>query len=315
MSMSRNAAALAALCGAVAVLSMGTVGEVTLRAQAVPRTVYVSVTEKDGAPVLDMKAADFEIKEGGKAQEITNVQMRTAPLRIALLVADRGTGQFQASSLRFVEAVLAHGEVSITGIIAQPERAADYTSSVDVIRTGLMQIGRRGQARPGAQLVETILDTAKEIKKEGTRPVIIVMRSGGEAASTLRADAVLDAIRKSGAVLYTVSTTGTQSVRASGATNSMDSYAVSQANNAADAAEGAMILARIIGDGAKDSGGRHEQSIATTLVPTMQQIAAELINEYEITYTLPAGTKPSDRLAVTSKRKGLTVLAPSRIAN
>ena len=95
----------------------------------------------------------------------------------------------------------------------------------------------------------------------------------------------------------------------------MDSYSASQANAASDAAEGAMTLATIIGDGAKDSGGRHEQSIATTLVPTMQQIAAELVNQYEITYALPAGAKPSDRLSVTSKRKGLTVLAPSRIAN
>ena len=313
----RNAAALVALCVASVTASarLSGAGAPTPSGQATTRTVYASVTEKSGTPVLDMTPADFEVKDGGKTQEITGVRLATAPLRIAMLIADRGTGQFQASTLRFVEAVLAHGEVSITGIIMQPERAADYTSNVDAIRAGLMRIGRRGQTRPGAQLVETIMDTAKEIRKPGTRPVIIVMRSGGEATTPVRAEAVREEIRKSGAILYTVSTTGTQSVRASGATNSMDSYAASQANAASDAAEGAMTLATIIGDGAKDSGGRHEQSIAITLVPTMQQIAAELVNQYEITYALPAGTKPSDRLSVTSRRKGLTVLAPSHIAN
>lgn len=313
----RNAAALAALCVAAATASARVSGAGAPRPvlQPTTRTVYASVTEKSGTPVLDMATADFEVKEGGKTQEITGVRLATTPLRIAMLIADRGTGQFQASALRFIEAVLSNAEVSITGIIMQPERAADYTSNVDAIRSGLMQIGRRGQTRPGAQLVETILETAKEIKKSGTRPVIIVMRSGGEATTPIRAEAVREELRKSGAVLYTVSTTGTQAVRASGATNSMDSYSASQANAASDAAEGAMTLATIIGDGAKDSGGRHEQSIATTLVPTMQQIAAELVNQYEITYALPAGAKPSDRLSVTSKRKGLTVLAPSRIAN
>lgn len=313
----RSAAALIAL-GVAAVLTSSElrgagVGEAA--PQATQRTVYAAVTEKSGTPVLDMTPADFEVKEGGKTQEIASVRIATTPLRVAMLIADRGTGQFQGSALRFVEAVLAQGEVSITGIIMQPERAADYTSNVDAIRAGLMKIGRRGQARPGAQLVETILETAKEIKKPGTRPVIIVMRSGGEATTPIRGELVREEIRKSGAVLYAVSTTGTQAVRASGAINSMDSYQASQANAASDAAEGAMTLAGIIGDGAKESGGRHEQSIATTLVPTMQQIASELVNQYEITYALAAGTKPSDRLAVTSKRKGLTVLAPSRIAN
>ena len=34
------------------------------------RTVYVSVMQKDGAPVTDLTAADFDIKEGGKPVEV-----------------------------------------------------------------------------------------------------------------------------------------------------------------------------------------------------------------------------------------------------
>jgi hypothetical protein len=44
-------------------------------------------------------------------------------------------------------------------------------------------------------------------------------------------------------------------------------------------------------------------------------IADELLHQYEITYTLPAGQKPDDKLEVKSKRKDVTVRAPSRLVN
>ena len=45
----------------------------------------------------------------------------------------------------------------------------------------------------------------------------------------------------------------------------------------------------------------------------MQQIARELKHQYALTYTLPDGMKPSDRLEVKVTRKDLKVLAPTRI--
>jgi hypothetical protein len=56
------------------------------------------------------------------------------------------------------------------------------------------------------------------------------------------------------------------------------------------------------------------QILGTTIVPEMQRIAAELVNQYEISYTLPPGVAPSDRISVSSKRQGVTVRAPSRFA-
>ena len=51
--------------------------------------------DKDGAAVTDLQAADFEIKVGGKVQEVAGVRPAAVPLRIAILVADQGTGAFQ----------------------------------------------------------------------------------------------------------------------------------------------------------------------------------------------------------------------------
>jgi hypothetical protein len=53
------------------------------------RTIYVSVLNNAGAPVTDLAAPDFVIKEGGKDREVVRAGMTSVPLRIALLVDDQ----------------------------------------------------------------------------------------------------------------------------------------------------------------------------------------------------------------------------------
>src|SRR5690348_6808729 len=69
-------------------------------AQRRTRTVFVSVVAKDGTPVTDLTAADFEVKEGGRVQEIAAVKPATTPLRLHTIVSDGGTGAFQLGVLR-----------------------------------------------------------------------------------------------------------------------------------------------------------------------------------------------------------------------
>jgi VWFA-related protein len=284
--------------------------------QPLTRTVYVTVTDKEGAPVTDLTAADFEVRYAGKTQPITDVKIATTPLRVAILVADRGTGIYQAGTLRFIEALLGRGEFSITGVVVQPERYVDYSSEVDALRGGLLRLQKRGANQPGAQLVEAIMEAAKEVRRDGYRPVIVVMRAGGEAATPVRSESVRDEIRKSGAVLYAISRGGTQGLGGSAnPTQPITAAGVSAGNAASEAMEGALTLGSILGDGGRDSGGRHIQSVSTSVIETMQQIAKELLNQYEITYTIPQPGRPNDRLQVSLKRRGLTLAAPTRVPN
>jgi hypothetical protein len=41
----------------------------------------------------------------------------------------------------------------------------------------------------------------------------------------------------------------------------------------------------------------------------------ELLNQYQIEYALPAGARLSDRVSVSSTRRGVTVHAPGRVPN
>ncbi len=61
-------------------------------------TVHVTVVDKKGNPVTDLQAAEFEVKIGGKRLEVMSAGPAQAPMRIALLVSDAGTGGFQAGS-------------------------------------------------------------------------------------------------------------------------------------------------------------------------------------------------------------------------
>jgi len=257
--------------------------------QPVTRMIYASVTEKGGRPVVDLTSTDFEVKDGGKTQNIT-VRLATTPLRVALLVSDLGSGIFQGAALRFCEALLGHGAIAITGITVQAQKVTDYSTSPDDLSQGLSQLGRRSASTQlGAQVVETIYEVAREIRREGTRAAIVVLRAGSEQTGSLRIDVVQNAIRRSGATLYVVS-----AIRDTAQVVDVDT---------------------ILNDSARESGGRRLDAIGTTVVPAMEQVAAELINQYEITYTLPEGTRPSDRVSVSTKRKGVTLNAPSRIGS
>ena len=64
------------------ILGAGAIDVAGRRLDATKRTVYVSVVDKNGAPVTDIQAADLEVKEGGKTVEIVSVKPATAPMRI-----------------------------------------------------------------------------------------------------------------------------------------------------------------------------------------------------------------------------------------
>ena len=83
----------------------------------------------------------------------------------------------------------------------------------------------------------------------------------------------------------------------------------------ADAADTALNLNLVLGDGARDSGGYQQEIGLVTAAATLEQLAHQIKNQYEITYVLPSGTKPSDKLQVTTKRKNVTLRAPQKIAN
>lgn len=279
------------------------------------RTIYVSATDSKGAAITDMQAADFEIKEGGKAVDIMRVATPEIPLRIALLVSDQGTGAFQLGTGRFMQKLLGHAEFELYSIVVQPEKIVDFSHDGAELSAGLKKLGPRGRQTGTAQLMEAIQEATKDVQHEDRRPAIVVMRLGGEGPTTIPGNDLREELRKSGAVLYVVSSAGAQG-SAPPQARGTDAVSVQQGQlRDQELADSQFALNQVLGDGAKDSGGRHDQVVATTHAKAVEQVADELLHQYEIKYALADGVKRSDKISVTTKRKGVTLHAPSKVPN
>lgn len=308
---------------ATAVATLTVVGAVPLGARVAPaqgagsptRTIYASVTDKSGKAISDMQASDFEIKDGGKTSDIVTVAPAKIPLRIALLVADQGTGAFQRGSAQFMQKLFGHAEFALYSVVVQPEKIVDFSHEGSELNAGLARLGARGRQIGTAQLMEAIQEATKEVQHEDRRPAIVVMRLGGEGPTSLSSNDVRDALRKSGAILYVVSGAGAQAAPPP-QTRGTDDMAIAHGQfRDQELVEAQNNLNTVLGDGAKESGGRHDQVVATTHAKALEQVAEELLHQYEIKYRLPEGAKPSGKISLTTSRKGATIHAPSRVPN
>lgn len=291
------------LLGAAMMLSGGVLAAQQPAPASAERTVYVTVTDKDGVPVEDLAAADFEIKEGGKVVQVTGASIARGSLQIALIVDDNGTGLFRSALARFVQRMEGHAAMSLSSVVGQTMKLVDYTESGEALMNGIATLNARPGTPDGGQLLEGISEAANELRRlEAVRPVIIALTVGGEEHSTVNSEHVLDQLRKSGAALHVFSVER----------SALRSTVVAQRPSAM--LEENLHLSRVLGDGPKQSGGRHQSIVASAgSLMALQALAGELTTQYRVSYTLAPGAKRSEKLNVSVKRKNVTVRAPAKL--
>ena len=273
-----------AVCTALAMpLATGTAG--ATRGAEVVRTVYFSASDASGAFVTDLAAADLAVKEGGKDRPIAAVERATAPILVSILVDDGGTGGFQGAVAQFLNVLMGKAQFAIRAFNPQPSRLTDFTDDVGTLKTALEGVGPRGRVpSTGEQMLDALAQAAKELKqRKAARGAIVVLTVAGEAAQSHLADATLGALQSSGASLTVVHLAGLQ-------------------------------LGEVLGDGPKRSGGMVQQIGGGVVQGTLlAKISDTLLNQYVLTYTLPDGVKPNEKLSLTTSRRGVTLLAPTRL--
>jgi hypothetical protein len=260
-------------------LAAGGAAPAVTAVQRESRTIYVTALDRDGRPAADLQAGDLAVKVGNKPAEIIRAEPAQMPLRIAVLVADSGTGGFQQGLGTFMQKLLGRAEFCLTSVIVQPDVIVDYASEGALLRDGLRRLGPRGRQR-GAQLMEAIRDAAVTVRRDGRRPAILVLRAGGEANTPLSGNDVREQLRASGALLHVVSTVGAQRPPPSSARQGISAEQAQNEDN--DTANSILNLGQVLGDGARESGGRHDQVVSTTLVPALERVADELLNQYAV---------------------------------
>ena len=273
------------------------------RVEQQTRRVYFNAFDRNGAVVSDLTAPEITVKEGGKAREVATLRPATEPLQIAIIVDDNGTGLFRVAVARFIDALLGRAEFSVITVIGQPRKLTPFTGNSDVLREAINQLIARPGSPDGGQLLSGIHESALDFERRKVeRPLILALTVGGEEHAPLPPHHVLDQLRKSGAALHVVSVLGTTQ------------RSTAPTTRASDLLNENLGLNEVLGDGPKRSGGQREEipAIAGALTG-LQQLAEALKRQYVVEYTLPEGVKASDRFSIATRRKDVTLRAPTYI--
>jgi hypothetical protein len=251
----------------------------------VTRKIYISATDKSGAPVTDLTAGDISIKEGGKDRPVESLKPATGPIHIAFLVDDAGSGAFQLAVAQFMDRMQARGLFSVTLLNPQASMLVDFTNDPSPLREALGRLGKRGRMQPdGDQMLDAIDRAAKAFqRRKAERAIVVALTLTGGKPESIEPHDVLESVRASGTMLNVVHLIGAD-------------------------------LDMVMSDGPRQSGGRTEEaSNGDRIIPAAIRIAQSLLTQYVVTYTIPDGTSLSDRLAISTSRKGITLTAPTRI--
>jgi hypothetical protein len=262
-----------------------------LLAQALQKSLYVSVVNQAGAPVLELSNSDFIVREDNVSREILSVAPADAPMQIAVLVDTSANARQDVSFLKdslpgFLRTLTGNGrnQVALIGLSERPTILADYTARTGDLTKGLDRIW--SFAGTGCTLLDAVFETAQGFKKrEAARPVIVAIVAEGAESSYKMYDQVLGPLRDSGAQLHVIL------------------LGRPYEPNTDEARSRSIFIER----GTKDSGGSRDQLLtAQSLNAKLTQLANVLTHEYRVTYARPQTLIPPERIAVSARKPELT---------
>jgi hypothetical protein len=221
-------------------------------------------------------------------------------MRLALMVEYPLVGQsyVRFGLAQFVARICASADVALFMVTQRAERLVNFTSNASLLVDGILDLPLSGP-RLSAAVPDAIYEVAKQFEKaKPARPVIVLATIEQGQMTEVDPEGILGQIAKSKAQFWTVSIEPARS-QPSGKAGSLRDFAG---------------RTQIIGDGPEQSGGRRVAIMTLPAFETgLQQVADDLESQYLITYLLPSGVRPADRISVTLKKPGLTMRAPSRV--
>ncbi|HEY9231630.1 MAG TPA: VWA domain-containing protein [Blastocatellia bacterium] len=270
---------------------------VKLRADEV--LLNVTVMDPYGRQATDLVKDNFIIAEDGQRQDIASFLMSSVPVNVVLMLDASGSVAGAISSLReaamnFLDQLSPEDKVSVIEFHTHVELIQDWTAKAEDVRHALSWRFKPGMVRTAegntqygsTALFDAVYSTADEqLAKVQGRKAVILLTDGDDTSSKITYQQSLDAIIRSGAVVYVVSKArqfineirsqyGGKMGRVLGTGRTADRI-IAEFENAE----------RLMTDLATRSGGRIFSPLQDDeMKDVYRQVAHELKNQYILTY-------------------------------
>jgi hypothetical protein len=261
------------------------------RAQAIERSMYVTVVDDKGAPVPDLTTMDFAIREDNARREVLRVAPADEPMQIAVLVDNSQAARDYIRDIRvglesFVTDMTngTKNQISIVALAERPTILAETSSD----RTQLMKgVGRIfEQSGSGNYLLDGIIEVNRGfVVREAQRPVMVAITTEGPEFSSRHYEDVLAPLQDSGVTLHVI--------------------VLGSPSN--DISEEARNRSAVLDQGPKTTGGARESLLTSSALPgALKRLATQLLHQYRVTYARPQTLIPPEHATVSATRPGLT---------
>jgi Ca-activated chloride channel homolog len=246
--------------------------------------VYASVTDEQGNAVKGLKQEDFELRENGDVQTVTNFAAGEFPLSVAIGI-DRSfsmTGTRLSLAKSAAHAFLAELRQQDQAMILAIGSRVDVAAPLSTDRTAQAAAINTLDAFGTTGLYDAIITAIEEVQPARGRRALVLLSDGNDRYSTASASEALDRARRADVMIYPVG--------------------IGQAR--------APLFAEL----ATVTGGRsfHARDGAA-LTETLRSIARELRQQYLLGYTPSrapvTGSNEWRSITVTVKRPDLHVRA------
>jgi len=231
--------------------------------------LYASVLDRRGRPIEDLTAAEVEVLEGDRSQEIRRLErVADLPIHAAVLLDTSASmaeelDEAERAALRFFNDVLTDRDrAAVMTFADEPRLAVRFSGDVEVLAGGLADLEAAGETR----LYDAVAFALHYFSGIRGKRALVVLSDGLDSGSRFSHSDVLEYARRTGVAIYVVGL-----------------------NVPSQPPEAGMAIDRL----ARETGGRAFRiSRAVELGPVYREIERELRAQYLIAYQ--SSSPPND---------------------